>query len=450
MAKATPKKTVSKKGVVQPKTAVPDGQKIAKISALEVLDSRGNPTVEVTVVLKDGSKGSFIVPSGASTGSHEAIELRDGNPKRYGGKGVTKAVKNVEETIFKAVKGKGFTQKDLDTALCALDGTPNKSKLGANAILGVSVAFAKAVASSLKKPLWKHIKDISKTKDISLPVPMMNIVNGGQHATLSTDFQEFMIVPVGAKSFAEAVRFGAEVFHTLKKMLAQQGFVTSVGDEGGFAPSVKSNREALDLIVGAIKQAGFVPGKDIAIALDVAASEFYKDGMYVLSREGKTLSTEEMIALYVDLVATYPIISIEDGLAEDDWAGFATLTQQLGKKLQLVGDDLFVTNIERLQKGITEKAANSILIKLNQIGTLSETISAVTMAHTAGMTAIISHRSGESEDTTIADVVVGLGTGQIKTGSLCRSERTAKYNQLLRLEKELGAKVSYKGRKAFV
>jgi len=422
--------------------------KISKIIGREILDSRGNPTVEVDVTLADGSFGRAGVPSGASTGSHEAVELRDGDAKRYGGKGVLKAVKNVNEDIQKKLKGKIWNQKTLDQAMIDLDGTPNKGKLGANAILGVSIAFAKAMAVSEKKPLWKYFKDISKNKEIRLPVPMMNILNGGSHAENSTDLQEFMIMPTGAKTFREALQWGAEVFHTLKKILAERKLNTSVGDEGGYAPSLPTNEAAVEVILEAIKRAGYIPGKDISIAIDAAASEFYKDGKYVLATEKKSLTSEEMVAFYENWVAKFPIVSIEDGLAEDDWSGWSLMTKKLGKKIQIVGDDLFVTNIKRLAEGIEKKAANSILIKLNQIGTVSETIDAINMAKKAGFTAVVSHRSGETEDYTIADMVVGLGTGQIKTGSLCRSERVAKYNELLRIEESLGSKAIFPGKNA--
>jgi enolase len=423
--------------------------KIKAIKAREIIDSRGNPTVEVDVILKDGSMGRAAVPSGASTGSHEAVELRDGD-KRYGGKGVQKAVKNANTALVKALVGKDWIQRTLDERMIQIDGTPNKGKIGANAILGVSMAFAKAAAISAKTPLYKYFNKVSKTKEaIQLPVPMMNIINGGKHAENSTDFQEFMIMPVGAKSFKEALRMGAEIFHALKKILHDRHLATTVGDEGGFAPSLPSNEAAIQVVLEAITKAGYTPGKDVMIALDVAATELYKDGKYHLEREGKTLTSEEMVAFYADWCAKYPIISIEDGLAEDDWAGYKLLTDSLGKKVQIVGDDLFVTNISRLERGITEGIGNSILIKLNQIGTVSETIDAVNMAHKAGYTAIISHRSGETEDVTIADFVVGTGTGQIKTGSLSRTDRVAKYNQLLRLEEELGKKAVFRGRKVF-
>ncbi|MFA6386413.1 MAG: phosphopyruvate hydratase [Candidatus Paceibacterota bacterium] len=423
--------------------------KISKIIGREILDSRGNPTVEVDVILADGSFGRAGVPSGASTGSHEAVELRDGDAKRYGGKGVLKAVKNVNEDIQKKLKGKVWNQKTLDEAMIKLDGTENKGKLGANAILGVSIAYAKAMAVSESKPLWKYFKDISKNKETRLPVPMMNILNGGSHADNSTDIQEFMIMPLGAKSFREALRWGAEVFHMLKKILKERKLNTSVGDEGGYAPSLPTNEAAIEIILEAIKRAGYMPGKDISIAIDAAASEFYKDGKYVLSKENKSLTSEEMVAFYENWVAKFPIVSIEDGLAEDDWTGWSLMTKKLGKKIQIVGDDLFVTNIKRLAEGIEKKAGNSILIKLNQIGTVTETIDAINMAKKAGFTAVVSHRSGETEDSTIADLVVGLGTGQIKTGSLCRSERVAKYNELLRIEESLGSKAVFPGKNAF-
>jgi enolase len=424
--------------------------KIKNIIGREILDSRGNPTVEVDLTLSDGSFGRAAVPSGASTGSHEAVELRDGNAKKYFGKGVEKAVKNVNETLLKALKGKTFDQRSLDTKMIELDGTENKGKLGANAILGISLAFAHAAAASMKKPLYMYFKEIAKTgKAISLPLPMMNILNGGKHAENSTDFQEFMIMPVGAKSFKDALRMGAEVFHTLKKILHGKKLNTAVGDEGGFAPSIPSNESAIELILEAITKAGYKPGKDISLALDVAATELYKDGKYHLEREGRSLTSAEMVEFYANWCAKYPIVSIEDGLAEDDWEGYALLTKKLGKKVQIVGDDLFVTNISRLQMGIDQKVSNSILIKLNQIGTVSETIDSVNLARKNGYTAIISHRSGETEDTTIADFVVGTGSNQIKTGSLCRSDRVAKYNQLLRIEGALGSKAVFAGKGAF-
>ncbi len=424
--------------------------KISKIIAREILDSRGNPTVEVDLKLKDGSFGRAAVPSGASTGSHEAVELRDGDAKKYNGKGVTKAVKNVNTIIQKALVNKEFDQRALDNKMIEIDGTANKGRLGANAILGVSMAFAKATAQSQKTSLYKYFAKIAKTKNtIQIPVPMMNILNGGKHAEKSTDFQEFMIMPVGVKSFKEALRCGAEIFHALKKILHDKGFSTTVGDEGGFAPSLSSNEEAIKIILEAIEKAGYKAGKDVFIALDVAATELYKDGKYHLACENKTLTSEEMVNFYADWCAKYPIISIEDGLAEDDWDGYKLLTEKLGSKIQIVGDDLFVTNIDRLRMGIEKGVGNSILIKLNQIGTVSETIDSVNMAKKAGYTSIISHRSGETEDTTIADFVVGTGTGQIKTGSLSRTDRVAKYNQLLRLEEELGKKSVYRGMKVF-
>lgn len=425
---------------------------IKKVFAREIIDSRGNPTVEVDITLSDGSFGRSAVPSGASTGSHEAVELRDGDKKRFLGKGVKKAVVNVNTTISKAItkKGTSFDQHSLDTSLIAFDGTKNKSVLGANAILGVSMAFSHAVAQSKNIPLWKYFAQIAKTKNpIRLPVPMMNILNGGKHAEKSTDFQEFMIMPVGLTSFSDALRAGSEIFHTLKKILHDRGLATTVGDEGGFAPSLGKNESALEVIMEAIVKAGYKPGKEIAIALDCAATELYKDGKYTLASENKTLTSAELTDMYVGWCAKYPIVSIEDGLSEDDWDGYALLTKKLGKKVQIVGDDLFVTNIERLKMGIEQKVGNSILIKLNQIGTVSETIDAIVMAKKAGYTSIISHRSGETEDTTIADFVVGTGTGQIKTGSLSRSDRVAKYNQLLRIEESLGKKAVYPGKTAF-
>jgi len=411
--------------------------KIKKVLAREILDSRGNPTIEVDLILDNGSLGRAAVPSGASTGSHEACELRDGDSKRYGGKGVLKAVSNVNNQISKEIVGKEWKQKSLDEALIKLDNTENKSALGANAILGVSMAFAKAAAICEKKSLWQYFVDISQTANPKLPVPMMNILNGGAHANGSTDIQEFMIVPKGAPNFREGLRYGAEIFQVLKKILSEKELSTTVGDEGGFAPKLESNEGALELIMEAISKAGYKAGEDVFIALDVAASEFYENGKYNLKIEGKTLSSDELLTLYENWIGKYPIISIEDGFAEDDWEGWKKFTEKFASKLQIVGDDLFVTNIERLKRGIEEKAANSILIKLNQIGTVSETISAIQMAHKAGYTAVVSHRSGETEDSTIADFVVGLGTGQIKTGSLCRGERTAKYNELLRIEEEI-------------
>lgn len=421
---------------------------IKKVIAREILDSRGNPTVEADIILDDGSMGRAAVPSGASTGSHEAVELRDADT-RYGGKGVSKAVENVNTIIADAIVGKEFDQESLDTAMINLDGTPNKGKLGANAILSVSLAFSHAVARSQGKTLYQYFHDISGTEKMSLPVPMMNILNGGVHAVGSTDFQEFMIIPLGAKSFKEALRWGTETFHALKKILAKKGFQTNVGDEGGFAPSLKKNEDALELIIEAITAAGYTPGKDICIALDCAATELYKDGMYHLNTENRKLTSEEMIAFYDEWVQKYPIVSIEDGLAEDDWTGYQLMTEKLGKKIQIVGDDLFVTNPERLAKGIEMKTCNAILIKLNQIGTVTETIKTIQMARQAGFNSIVSHRSGETEDVTISDFVVGLGTGEIKTGSLSRGERTAKYNQLLRIEEILGESAHFPGREIF-
>jgi enolase len=422
--------------------------KISKVQGLEILDSRGNPTVEVEITLADGSFGRAAVPSGASTGSHEAVELRDGG-KRYGGKGVLKAVSNVNTIILKAIKGKEFTQRELDEFLIKLDGTHNKGKLGANAILGVSLAFARATAVSMKKPIWAYVAKLAKTKQVTLPVPMMNILNGGKHAEKSTDFQEFMIVPHGFKKFSEALEAGTNVFHALKKILRDRGFGTTVGDEGGFAPSLESNEAALKLVVEAIEKAGYKPGAQISIALDVASTELYKEGKYDLATENKKFTSAEFVNYYADIVSKYPIISIEDALAEDDWDGYKMLTDKLGKKVQLVGDDLFVTNVERLQKGIDMGVCNAILVKLNQIGTLTETLDAVALGAKNGYNSIISHRSGETEDATIAHVAVGTAAGQIKTGSLSRTDRVAKYNQLLRIESALGAKAIYPGKKAF-
>ncbi len=430
-----------------PKGALPA---IKNIKGREILDSRGNPTVEVDVLLKDGSFGRSAVPSGASTGSHEAVELRDGDKKRYGGKGVLNAVANVNTELRKALVGKAFTQETLDRAMIALDGTPNKGRLGANAILGISMAFSHAAAASKKQPLYKYFAGIAKTgKAMSLPLPMMNILNGGKHAENSTALQEFMVMPVGAKSWSQALQMGAEVFHTLKKILHDRKLSTTTGDEGGYAPSLPSNEAAIEVILEAIQKAGYKPGKDISIAIDAAATELYKDGVYDLEREGRKLSSEEMVNFFSNWLAKYPIVSIEDGFSEDDWTGYELMTKKNGKKVQIVGDDLFVTNIERLQMGIDRKAGNSILIKLNQIGTVTETIEAVKMAHSAKMTAVISHRSGETEDTTISHFVVGTGCGQIKTGSLCRTDRVAKYNELLRIEEELGSKAMFAGKAAF-
>jgi enolase len=421
---------------------------ILDIGAREILDSRGNPTVEVDVTLESGFGGRAAVPSGASTGEHEAVELRDGDKSRYLGKGVQKAVAHVNERIAPELIGMdALDQTGVDQLLIDLDGTPNKSNLGANAILGVSLACAKAAAAYLSLPLYRYVGGVYAHQ---LPVPMMNILNGGKHADNNVDLQEFMVVPVGASTFHEALRMGTEVFHRLKAILKTKGYNTAVGDEGGFAPNLKSNEEALAVIVEAIKEAGYTPGAGVAIALDPAASEFYQEGKYILKAEQKKeRNASEMVAFYADLVNRYPILSIEDGLAEDDWEGWRELTASLGKKVQLVGDDLFVTNRERLAKGITEGVANSILIKLNQIGTLTETLAAIEMAKKAGYTAVISHRSGETEDTTIADVAVATNVGQIKTGSASRTDRVAKYNQLLRIEEELGEQGSFSGREAF-
>ena len=423
---------------------------ITDIIAREILDSRGNPTVEVDVVLESGDMGRAAVPSGASTGEHEAVELRDGDKKRYSGKGVLKAVSNVNEIISEAlIDMDAMNQIEIDNALIKLDGTPNKGNLGANAILGVSLACAKAVANAFEMPLYRYIGGVNACE---LPVPMMNILNGGSHADSNVDLQEFMVMPVGASSFREALRMGAEIFHALKSVLKSKGYATSVGDEGGFAPSLKSNEEALELIVKAIGDAGLKAGKDVMIAMDPAASEFYdaKKKKYIFSKSDKSeRDSGQMIEFYEKLIKAFPIISIEDGLAEDDWEGFKNFTKAFGSKLQIVGDDHYVTNTERLKRGIKESSANSILIKLNQIGTLTETIQAVEMAKRANFTAIVSHRSGETEDTTIADLVVALNTGQIKTGSASRTDRVAKYNQLLRIEEELGTMAQYKGKEVF-
>ncbi|HEY1940629.1 MAG TPA: phosphopyruvate hydratase [Roseiarcus sp.] len=419
---------------------------IVDIIAREILDSRGNPTVEVDVVLEDGSMGRAGVPSGASTGAHEAVELRDGDKSRYGGKGVLKAVESVTRDIFDAISGfEAEEQIKIDEAMIALDGTPNKAKLGANAILGVSLAVAKAAAEASGLPLHRYVGGATARV---LPVPLMNIINGGVHADNPIDFQEFMIVPVGAPSLREAVRWGAEVFHTLKGALKKAGHNTNVGDEGGFAPNLPSAEAALEFVVKAIEAAGFKPGDDIALALDCAATEFFKDDAYVYSGEGKTRSIEEQVQYLAQLADSYPILSIEDGMAEDDRRGWSLLTQTIGAKRQLVGDDLFVTNVTRLSRGIKDGVANSILVKVNQIGTLTETLAAVDMAHRAGYTAVMSHRSGETEDSTIADLAVATNCGQIKTGSLARSDRLAKYNQLIRIEEELGDQARYAGRAA--
>lgn len=420
---------------------------ISSVIAREILDSRGNPTIEVDVYLEDGSLGRAAVPSGASTGTNEAVELRDGDPGRYLGKGVLTAVDHVNQRIGpEIVDMDALDQVAIDRLMIDMDGTPNKSALGANAILGVSLAVAKAAAASLGVPLYRYIGGVQAR---TLPVPMMNILNGGKHAESSVDLQEFMVMPVGAETFSEALRMGAEVFHALKKVLKGRGKGTGYGDEGGFAPNLDSNEEAIQVIIEAIEQAGYKPGEQIYIALDPAASEVYHDGRYVLAGEGRSLSSEEMVEYLESLVNRYPIISIEDGLAESDWAGFRSLTERIGSHVQVVGDDLFVTNPEFLARGIRERAANSILIKLNQIGTLTETLETIEMAKRAGFTAVVSHRSGETEDTTIADVVVATNAGQIKTGAPNRTDRVAKYNQLLRIEEELGEDAEYAGWKAF-
>ncbi|MHB0913975.1 MAG: phosphopyruvate hydratase [Armatimonadota bacterium] len=420
---------------------------IEHVQAREILDSRGNPTLEVEVFLSDGSMGRAAVPSGASTGVHEAVELRDGDKSRYMGKGVENAVDNVNDQIAPEILDlDAADQTGIDRLMIELDGTPNKGNLGANAILGVSLAVAKAAAESLGMPLYRYI---GGTNAKVLPVPMMNILNGGKHADNTVDLQEFMAMPVGARSFSEALRMGAEVFHTLKGVLKAKGLSTSVGDEGGFAPNLKTNEEAVEVILEAIEKAGFTPGKDVCIALDPASTELYKDGKYVLEGEGKTLSPEEMVEFYAKWVEKYPIISIEDGMAEDDWDGWKLLTDSIGKKVQLVGDDLFVTQVSRLTQGIQKDTANSILIKVNQVGTLTETLDAMELAKRYNYTAVVSHRSGETEDTTIADIAVAMNAGQIKTGAPSRSDRVAKYNQLLRIEEELGEEAVYQGLGAF-
>jgi len=417
------------------------------ILAREVLDSRGNPTVEVEVFLSGGAAGSVIVPSGASTGEHEAVELRDGDKGRFGGKGVLRAVENVNEILApEIVELDALDQIYIDKLLVELDGTPNKGKLGANAILGVSLAVAKAAANALEIPLFQYIGGVNSKL---LPVPMMNVLNGGKHADNNVDIQEFMIVPVGADCIREAVRYGAEVFHSLKKILSGKGYATSVGDEGGFAPNLKSNREALEVIVEAIEKAGYKPGEQVALAIDAAASEFLEGDGYHLDAEGKVLSSSDMVDFYESLVKEFPIISIEDGHGEDDWEGWKVMTGRLGDKIQIVGDDLFVTNTDRLRRGLDEGISNSILIKLNQIGTLTETLEAIEMAKRAGYTSVISHRSGESEDVTISHVAVAMNTGQIKTGSLSRTDRVAKYNELIRIEEDLGEIAVYPGIGAF-
>ncbi len=421
---------------------------IEQVWAREILDSRGNPTIEAEVVLEDGVQGRAAVPSGASTGENEAVELRDGDKYRYMGKGVLNAIKNVNETISRELEGlDALDQTLIDETMIGLDGTQNKSKLGANAILAVSLANARAAATSQEMPLYRYLGGVNAKM---LPVPMMNIINGGAHAANNIDFQEFMIMPVGAESFAEALRMGAEIFHNLKSVLQSRGYSTGVGDEGGFAPNLKSNEEAVETILEAIDKAGYRAGENVMLALDPAASEFYQDGKYVFKKSDKReLSSDEMADYWADWCSKYPIISIEDGMAENDWDGWKNLTGKVGDKVQLVGDDLFVTNVRFLQKGIDEGAANSILIKVNQIGTLTETLDAIELARTHNMTAVISHRSGETEDSFIADLVVATNAGQIKTGSLCRSDRIAKYNQLLRIEEDLGKTAKFPGKKAF-
>ncbi len=420
---------------------------IESVSGREVLDSRGNPTVEVTVGLLGGAQGTALVPSGASTGAHEAVELRDGDPHRYGGKGVLQAVANVNDTLQERLTGiDALDQTLIDTIMIEVDGTPNKGNLGANALLGVSLAVARAASVASGMPLYRYLGGVAAQ---SLPVPMMNILNGGKHAENSTDFQEFMVLPVGAASFAEAVRMCAEVYQALKKVLHDQKLNTNVGDEGGFAPSLPTNRAALEVILAAIDKAGYKAGEDVCLGMDPAASEFYQNGTYVLAREGKTLSAPELVSLYEQWIGEYPIISIEDGLAEDDWDGWKVLTERLGARVQLVGDDLFVTNTTRLQRGIQNGITNAILVKLNQIGTLTETLAAIEMAKRASYAAVVSHRSGETEDTTIADLVVATNAGQIKTGAPARSERVAKYNRLMAIEADLGDIARYAGWSAF-
>ncbi|MFH0770687.1 MAG: phosphopyruvate hydratase [Candidatus Peregrinibacteria bacterium] len=417
---------------------------IKQLHARQILDSRGTPTVEVDCLLSDGSFGRAAVPSGASTGKHEAVELRDGDPKKFGGKGVLKAVANVNTVILQAVQGKSFDQRSFDTALIALDGTENKAKLGANATLGASLGFARAVAASRKQPMYEYFHGLSSTPyDYCLPVPMVLVLEGGKHADDSSDFQEFMVMPVGAPSFAEALRWGDEIYQAIAKVLKKEGFNINVGFEGAYGPNLGSNGKVVEVILEGIKVAGYQAGKDVAIALDAAASEFFSDGAYRLEREKRTVTSAGLVDFYTEWSRKYPIVSLEDGLAEDDWDGWKLLQQKLGGTVQIVGDDLFVTNVKRLKRGIEEKAANSILIKLNQIGTVTETVDAVEMARAAGFTAVISHRSGETEDASIADLVVGLGTGQIKTGATSRTDRVCKYNQLLRIEEELGTKARY-------
>jgi enolase len=420
---------------------------IAAVTGREILDSRGNPTVEADVVLSDGAFGRAAVPSGASTGTHEAVELRDGDPKRYGGKGTTKAVNAIRGAIAAALKGADpFDQAAVDRRMRELDGTPNKARLGANAILAVSLAVAKAAAASRRQPLWRFL---GGEEARILPVPMMNVLNGGAHADSSVDIQEFMLVPAGFSTFAEGLRAGTEVFHALKAVLKERNLNTAVGDEGGFAPDLPANEEALALLIEAIERAGYRPGEQIWLALDVASSELFKDGKYVFAGEGSTRDVRDLVAYYEKLKSKYPLVSLEDGCAEDDWTGWKLLTERLGSRMQLVGDDIFVTNLGRLKRGIGEKVANSILVKVNQIGSLTETLDAIRTARDAGYTAVISHRSGETEDTTIADLAVATGCGQIKTGSASRTDRVAKYNQLLRIEEALGSRAIYPGRGAF-
>jgi len=421
---------------------------IEQVWAREILDSRGNPTIEAEVILEDGTKGRAAVPSGASTGEHEAVELRDGDDYRYLGKGVLTAVENVNDKIFSEIQGLDcLDQTQIDETMIALDGTANKSNLGANAMLAVSLANARAAASLLEMPLYRYLGGVNAK---TLPVPMMNILNGGAHADNNVDFQEFMVMPVGAESFAEALRTGAEIFHNLKSVLKSRGYSTSVGDEGGFAPNLRSNEEAVETILEAIEKSGYKAGENVMLALDPAASEFFKDGKYIFKKsDNRELTSDQMANYWANWCDQYPIISIEDGMAENDWEGWVNLTDQVGDKVQLVGDDLFVTNVRFLERGIEEGAANSILIKVNQIGTLTETLDAIELARTNNMTTVISHRSGETEDTFIADLAVGTNAGQIKTGSLCRSDRIAKYNQLLRIEEDLGGSAKYPGMRAF-
>jgi enolase len=422
--------------------------KIKSVKAREILDSRGNPTIAAEVVLADDTVGLAAVPSGASTGKYEAVELRDGDKTRYNGLGVLKAVNNVNKEIAAALNGmEAGEQEAIDNKMIKLDATPNKSRLGANAILGVSLAMAHAAANSARKPLYRSLKEAAS---YTLPVPMLNILNGGKHATNSTDLQEFMVVPAGAKTFAEGLRMGAEVYAALKKVLKDKGLNTNVGDEGGFAPSLPANKAAVEAMISAIEKAGYKPGKDCFIALDPASSEFYENGRYVLAREGVSFSSAEMVDFYVKWVNDYPIVSIEDGMAEDDWDGWQLMTKKLGDKIHLIGDDLYVTNVDRVSKGIKIKASNAVLIKLNQIGSLTETIAAINMAQNVGWKAVVSHRSGETEDTTIADLCAGLSTGMIKTGAPCRSERVAKYNRLLKIEEELGKNARYAGMQALL